>query len=119
VTIYNSIGLLPKETIEHIVSFLNPDIILLATLRQVCKKFFNLLIPLNLKINNVCDFEKFMIKADMMGFDGKLTITISHAAEVFHIDFLRADYETSKAVSDIHTGEIILNAEKCTKLKDW
>jgi hypothetical protein len=60
-----------------------------------------------------------MIEANMMNFHGKLTITRFDAAEIFYIDFFRADHKTFKAVSGRYNREITLDAEKCTKLKDW
>jgi hypothetical protein len=169
---------LPKEIIERILDFLNPDPRLVLVWRQVSKRFF-WFIPLDLNTNNEgrlkqctqwdlirmqkleldgitlhkeqidqilscetlrilsieasfsldtdCDLDFgrlkvckiFMIKANMIDFNGKFTIKISHATETFHIDFLRFDRKTSKAAPGIHNGEITLHAEKCTKLKDW
>jgi hypothetical protein len=63
--------------------------------------------------------KNFMIKANMIDFNGKFKIKLSHATEIFHIDFRRFDRKTSKAVPGLHYGEITLHAEECTKLKDW
>jgi hypothetical protein len=104
--------ILHKEQIDRILSC--------ETLRILSiEASFNLDTDCDLDFGRLKVCKNFMIKANMIDFNGKFTIKISHATETFHIGFLRFDRKTSKAVPGIHNGEITLHAEKCTKLKDW